>query len=141
MISRTRRSMHARTPTLPLISLCGALLRSPILPLRHYPPRRCALWPSTFSPTFQYAPLCSGVKTASLLYEDHGNLFFTGVGVGAEKLLNEAGFTVHTTHKQSPLLLPALGTPAPPARLRALKAYLPSMTPPSLDRDGYEIPP
>ena len=40
-----------------------------------------------------------------------------------------------------PLLLPALGTPAPPARLRALTANLPSMTPPSLDRDGSEILP
>jgi hypothetical protein len=42
------------------------------------------------------------VKTASVLYEDHGNMFFTGVGIGAEKLLNEVGFVVHDTHKHAP---------------------------------------
>ncbi len=46
--------------------------------------------------------VCRGVKTASLLYEDHGNMFFTGVGIGAEKLLNETGFVVHDTHKHAP---------------------------------------
>ena len=46
--------------------------------------------------------MCSGVKTASLLYEDHGNMFYTGVGIGAERLLHETGFVVHDTHKQVP---------------------------------------
>ena len=29
-------------------------------------------------------------------------MFFTGVGIGAEKLLNEVGFVVHDTHKHAP---------------------------------------
>ncbi len=39
--------------------------------------------------------VCSGVKTSSLLFEDHGNLFNMGVGVGAETQLKELGFVIH----------------------------------------------
>ena len=46
--------------------------------------------------------MCSGVKTASLLYEDHGNMFYTGVGIAAERLLHETGFVVHDAHKHVP---------------------------------------
>ena len=29
-------------------------------------------------------------------------MFYTGVGIGAERLLHETGFVVHDTHKQVP---------------------------------------
>ena len=66
--------------------------------------------------------MCSGVKTASLLYEDHGNMFYTGVGIGAERLLHETGFVVHDTHKQVPSA--AMLVTAKTALLRQLSGWL-----------------
>ena len=43
--------------------------------------------------------VCSGAKTSALLYEDHGNLFHTGVGLGAETQLKELGFVIHDNYK------------------------------------------